>query len=335
MISHLSRNAEGGMLRVQSRVLGSIKQTGKTQELWSTNKGDLWKIANELGISTTHWPISDKLSPLDLLAYFQQRKLKDGLVLYHGFKSFLVANPKKNPAILCLYNSLFPPYGRRNLRYLALTYAKNRVRSLQNVVVASKSQAQEAKEIFSNVIVIPSGVDTRKFVPTTSREQKIGFLGRLRRQKGVDLLLHAANCFPEWEFEFAGPDLDGYGNRTLPKNVKLLGEVRSPEEVISRWSVMVLPSYTEAMPLSILEGMSSGLAIIATDTGDIKEMLADGKEGIIIPVGDLQKLTEALEKVTVNKDLRVELGSRAREKVEQYDWRNIEKMWVDIIDKWG
>ncbi|MDD2430188.1 MAG: glycosyltransferase family 4 protein [Firmicutes bacterium] len=332
MIYHLTRPAQGGMLRVLNRVLEAYVSEGLPQELWTNRKNkDLLEKARKLGIKGRHWPLTDKLSLLDPIAFLNQTRLKDGLVFYHGFKSFIVANPGKNPAILCLYNSLFPPHGTQSLRQMAFNLAKSRVKNLLGVIVASNSQAQDAKLIFQNVRVIPSGVDTSLFAPS-NQSKIIGFLGRLRKEKGVDLLLDAAKHFEDWKFEFAGPDLNGYSKRKVPSNVTLLGEVKNPEKVISKWSIMVLPSYTEAMPLSILEGMSSGLCIIATDTGDIKTMLGDA--GIIVPVGDGKKLVDALKIATSDENLRREYGLKARHKALEYDWSNVIKMWLSLTGDW-
>ena len=143
------------------------------------------------------------------------------------------------------------------------------------------------------------------------------------------MLFSLASYYPSWQFEFAGAILDNYNEKRLPANVKLLGVVPKPSETISRWSIMVLPSFTEAMPLSILEGMSSGLAVVATDTGDIKDLLDD--VGVVFPVGDLKRLKEALDRLTQDKSVRDELGYKARKKALQFDWSKVMKMWVDLL----
>lgn len=319
------------MFKVLSYLLKAIKLEGHKQELWTT-KGQLAEMAKEMEIKSQNWPCNDRLSLWDLVAIWQQSKLQEGLVIYHGFKSFLLASPKDNPVIVCLYNSLFPPYANQYFRHLALTKKKSRIKNLKAVVVASKAQAKEAKGVFPNLEVIPSGVDTQRFIPAKEHQKTIGFLGRLRQEKGVDLILEAAGFYPTWLFELAGPDLEGYQTRILPPNVKLLGSLKNPEDVIKHWSIMVLPSYTEAMPLVILEAMSASLPIIATDTGDIKELLEN--VGLVIPVGDKLKFKEALDRLTGDEKLRRELGDKAREKALAYDWSKINQMWLELINKW-
>ncbi|HOA90988.1 MAG: glycosyltransferase family 4 protein [Bacillota bacterium] len=322
------------MLKVLERVLETYAQDGHSQELWiHPASREVVSCAKGLGVNVRDWPLTDKLSLLDPVAFFSQRRLGDGLVFYHGFKSFLVANPRENPVILSLYNAVFPPWGTKGLRQAALHQAKSRVRNLLKVVVASHSQQREASCVFDNVMVIPSGVDTELFKPG-QKEQIIGFLGRLRKEKGVDLLLHAAELFPDWKFELAGPDLDGYGKRVLPKNVQLLGVVQNPEKVICRWSIMVLPSYTEAMPLSVLEGLSCGLCVIGSDTGDVGHLLEGGQVGLAFPVGDREKFIEALRLATSDHALREEYGRRGREKAQEFDWSRVLDMWRRLLDEW-
>lgn len=316
------------MLRVLINLLTTLAEKNTKQELW-TKEGELKKKAEQLNILIKDWPLADRIAFTDLAAFIQQNQLAEGLVCYHGLKSFLVANPKDNPSLLCLYNSLFPPYGRNALRRLMLGFTKKRIKNLKGVVVASHSQKKEAEGIFSKVSVIPSGVDTNEFIPSKDRQNIIGFLGRVRKEKGVELLFSLASYYPSWQFEFAGAILDNYNEKRLPANVKLLGVVPKPSETISRWSIMVLPSFTEAMPLSILEGMSSGLAVVATDTGDIKDLLDD--VGVVFPVGDLKRLKEALDRLTQDKSVRDELGYKARKKALQFDWSKVMKMWVDLL----
>ena len=312
------------MLKVLYYLLTAIKLAGQEQELW-TGKGQLAKIAKEMEIKSQNWPCNDCLSLWDLVAIRQQRKLKEGLVLYHGFKSFLLASPKDNPVIVCLYANHY-------LRHFVLTKKKNQLKNLKAVVVASKAQAKEVEGIFPNIEVIPSGVDTQRFIPAKERQKTIGFLGRLRQEKGVDLILEMASFYPKWLFELVGPDLEGYQRRILPPNVKLLGSLKNPEDVIKHWSIMVLPSYTEAMPLAILEAMSASLPIIATDTGDIKDLLED--TGLVIPVGNKHKFKEALDKLTGDEKLRQKLGDKAREKALAYDWSRVNQMWLELIKRW-
>lgn len=328
MIYHLTRPAEGGMLRVLTRLISELNKKGSKQEVWSA-EGQWRQELEKLSVPYKYWPLYDKLALSDLLAYWQQRELGEGLICYHGLKSFLVANPGDNPVFACFYNALFPPHGKKSLRYLALKINKQRQKNLQGVVVASESQAKEAKKLFPRVHIIPSGVDTAKFVPSSAREKIIGFLGRLRKEKGIELILAIAQDYADWSFELAGPDLDGYGKRQLPPNVKLLGAVSQPEELLSRWSIMLLPSYTEALPLALLEGMSAGLAIVATDTGDIKKVL--GEAGLLIPVGDGYRLKEALGKLIKETSLRAELGQKAREMAFTYDWSNIMRLWTELL----
>mgnify|MGYP000903908624 FL=1 len=328
MIYHLTRPAEGGMLRVLTRLISELNKKGSKQEVWSA-ECQLGLELETLSVPHKHWPLYDKLALTDLLAYWQQRELGEGLICYHGLKSFLVANPGDNPVFVCFYNALFPLHGKKSLRYLTLKIKKQRQKNLQGVVVASESQAKEAKELFSKVHIIPSGVDTAKFIPSGAREKVIGFLGRLRKEKGIELILAIAKDFTDWTFELAGPDLDGYGTRQLPSNVKLLGAVSQPEKLLSRWSIMLLPSYTEALPLALLEGMSAGLAIVATDTGDIKRVL--GEAGLLIPVGDGYRLKEAIGKLIKENSLRAELGQKAREMALTYDWSNIMRLWTELI----
>ena len=97
---------------------------------------------------------------------------------------------------------------------------------------------------------------------------------------------------------------------------------------------MVLPSYTEAMPLSVLEGLSCGLCVIGSDTGDVGHLLEGGQVGLAFPVGDREKFIGALRLATSDHALREEYGRRGREKAQEFDWSRVLDMWRRLLDEW-
>jgi glycosyltransferase involved in cell wall biosynthesis len=74
--------------------------------------------------------------------------------------------------------------------------------------------------------------------------------------------------------------------------------------------VLCLPSYQEAFPCTILEGMAAGLPVVATEVGGIPDMVRPGEHGFLIPAGDVPALVRALRQLAGDAALRREMGER-------------------------
>ncbi len=86
------------------------------------------------------------------------------------------------------------------------------------------------------------------------------------------------------------------------------------EELFRRSSVMILPSYSEGFPTSILEAMSFSLPIIASRVGVIPEVIRDGKNGYLTKPGDWQRLGDLIVQLSENEQLAREIGETNRKK---------------------
>ncbi len=101
----------------------------------------------------------------------------------------------------------------------------------------------------------------------------------------------------------------------LGDNYQLLGAVcgTKKEDLLSKASMFVLPSYDEGLPMAILEAMAAGLPIIATPVGGIPEVVKDGYNGFLVTPGDIEALTEKLAVLASNPHLCEVMGQRSRE----------------------
>lgn len=89
-------------------------------------------------------------------------------------------------------------------------------------------------------------------------------------------------------------------------------------DVLARSDVFCLPSHWEGFPLSLLEGMAAGCAVVATDVGDIAAMLDGGAAGVVVPVKDAARIEDALRELVADPSRRAELGAAARARVEAH-----------------
>ena len=85
--------------------------------------------------------------------------------------------------------------------------------------------------------------------------------------------------------------------------------------------IFVLCSLWEGMPGSVLEAMSAGLPVVATDVSGTREVVVDGETGLLVPPDDAQRLADALASLIDDVELRVTLGRAGRRKVaEEYSF---------------
>jgi glycosyltransferase involved in cell wall biosynthesis len=155
-------------------------------------------------------------------------------------------------------------------------------------------------------------------------------LGNLNPRKAHILLLRAmaelGRRRPDlrWHVAIAGRD-QGTGaelqqfaaSGDIAARVHLLGHRADTEDVLAAADVFAMSSLHEGMPLAIMEAMFAAKPIVTSMAGGIAEMLTEGREGLLVPVGDSEHLSRALERVVADKGLRGTLGQAARARAER------------------
>ena len=83
------------------------------------------------------------------------------------------------------------------------------------------------------------------------------------------------------------------------------------DRLLQEADVLTLPSLSENLPMSVIEGMSAGLAVVTTPVGATPDIIEDGRTGLLSPPGDAAALAAALRRVVEDKPLRLRLGEAA------------------------
>lgn len=188
-----------------------------------------------------------------------------------------------------------------------------------------------------NIQVVYNGVDGSRF--TDLDESRINTLrhsynpqknrvivatiGRLHYQKGHAYLIEAAKNvlrnYPNTLFVFVGEgperrNIEGLIEKhQLGQHIILIGQRSDIPEILGLSDLFVLPSLFEGFPISILEAMASGVPVIATDVGGVKEQVIQGHTGYVVPAENASALEEALVRLLSNESLRHEMGEKGRE----------------------
>ncbi len=107
----------------------------------------------------------------------------------------------------------------------------------------------------------------------------------------------------------------------LSGRIKLLGYRTDVPDLLRAGDIFVLPSHREGMPRSIIEAMLTGLPVVATNIRGSRELVIDRETGILVPVGGVDELSSALQKLTVDREVRSRMGAagltRARDRYDE------------------
>ena len=189
------------------------------------------------------------------------------------------------------------------------------------------------------IVVVYNAVKIPEAYPKDYTNRKMLFLGILGQRKGtydlIEVLPEILSKYPDSHIYFGG---DGEREQAehlcmekeIADHVTFLGWVRGTEKekFLKECSIYVLPTYHEGMPMSILEAMSYGMAVVSTYVGGIPHIITDGEQGLLCEAGDRATLRENLLKLLENENLREKLGRNAYNMmVRKFDVReNVEKV---------
>jgi glycosyltransferase involved in cell wall biosynthesis len=196
----------------------------------------------------------------------------------------------------------------------------------------------------NKVTMIPNGTPAIAMVPTVpdNGHVAITFLGELGPRKGTPQLIDALGTLAgrkDWSATIAGnKDIKGTKKRIaelgIGDRVTVPGWLDAVQttELLRRTDIFVLPTFREVLPMSILESMSHGLAIITTPVGAIPDAIVHERTGLMVSPGDVQELATAIARLIDDPQLRIRLGAAAR--LEHAARFEIKGCVARLIDLW-
>lgn len=178
--------------------------------------------------------------------------------------------------------------------------------------------------------VIDNGVDASRFSPaTTHNPPRVLYVGLLTPRKGVLDLIAASRQLRvegvDHELWLLGGTPDEGPAAAEPvlaaaEGAACLLGTRRPEDMPDAYAaadVFCLPSWWEAMPLSVLEAMAAELPVVATDVGDVARVVQDGTTGYLVGTQSPAQLADALRPLLTDPVLRTRMGEAGRRRVEK------------------
>lgn len=202
--------------------------------------------------------------------------------------------------------------------------------------IAISNKIEEASKIYfktSNIIRIENGVEIDKFrskVPISSRKRNnILHIGRFVEVKNQKLLIESISMISDLDLNvtFVGDGKTISDNKKLVEklnlgdSVKFLGNRSDISSIMDKNSIFVLCSTMEGAPISIIEAMANGMAIIATNVGGVSDFIDNGKNGIIINSNSKDELAKAIKWLLQDEKKVYELSENAIIKAKTYDMK--------------
>jgi glycosyltransferase involved in cell wall biosynthesis len=217
-------------------------------------------------------------------------------------------------------------------------------------VVLGQSQLKEScvrlgfdesnTRVLYNPVVMPAVAPS----PRTRQPLRIVSLGRLGPNKGSYDLVRAIGMLPNDIRADLRVTLAGDGEvdqvrefvrvNALDDTVDVVGWVGSVERdrLLAESAIFVLPSYSEGLPMAVLEAMAHGVVPVTTAVGAIPEVVTDGVNGVLVRPGDHAQLAAALQSLIVDAQLRNHLAAAAHTRASEFDiarWREaLHDVWL-------
>ncbi|MCT2295926.1 glycosyltransferase [Brachybacterium muris] len=340
---------------------GVVTRLRHAVERFTDQGHEVMVIAPDLGVTEHHGARVVGIRPVTLPFYKHRRftlptPTVDGIIrgfhpdVVHAAQPILLASSgayaahRQRIPLVASYHTHIPRY--LDL-YKAYRWGKRPVwwqikrnHALADVNLAtSESMKQELSEQgIHNLHVVRRGVDTETFHPrfasdamrerlTQGRPEKklLVFVGRLAAEKEIHRLRPMMDRRDDVALAIVG---DGPFRRELEEMFAGTSTVfpgfMEGEELASAFAssdAFVFPSVTETLGLVILEGMASGLPVVAARSGPTLEQVTDGENGLLFDSGDEASLERALERLA-DTELRSRIRTAARAEAEKFSWEN-------------
>ncbi|MEU2874237.1 glycosyltransferase [Streptomyces olivoreticuli] len=220
------------------------------------------------------------------------------------------------------HESFLQACASENLRLILRHYP-----ALEKSVFLSEPDAAEfRRRRLPNATVLPNPLPFDPGPPAPLDTRRIGAVGRLEEVKRLDRLLDAfaaaGTAEPGWELHCFGdgplePELRARAERLgVGDRVRFRGSVRDMAAAYRELSVLALTSEREGRPMALAEASAVGVPCVSFDlSGGVRELIAHGRTGTLVPPGDVTAFAEALRRLMADAPLRSRYGQAARSHV--------------------
>lgn len=354
IVFYTSSLAKGGAQRVIVNLAESLVKKGYPVTIVTTMKGEQEYVISE-GIGRVYSDITEEEITSSRIKNFigRFRKLRNiwvqeeaGIIVAfigkNNFMALLTAFGLKIPVITSVRGEPREEYYNSLLRLLSKTlmgFSKGLILQTPDALKYFPRWMQKKSVILDNPLN-PEFID--EYYEGT-RENEIVTVGRLDSNKNQKLIVDAfcsiAKEFPDTKLILYG---DGEDREYLTKYVQksgyvnqiaLPGAVNNVKERIRKSKIFVLSSNTEGMPNALLEAMALGIPSISTDCpcGGPRMLMEGKRNGILVPVGEVQPMAEAMKQLLTDNVLWEEYSRNAYKLTEELHPNKVNQKWEEYL----
>ncbi|MBI4613714.1 MAG: glycosyltransferase family 4 protein [Planctomycetes bacterium] len=213
------------------------------------------------------------------------------------------------------------------------------------VTCVSEDMVPQARRVLPRLdpVLAPPGVDVEEFGVHVEKENEILAVGRLRWQKGFDVLLRAAAkvlpAHPGYSLVVVGDGPLREELAGLAEDLGLSGRLvwipaLSRSEIARRMArarLLVLSSVSEGTPLVVIEALAAGTPVLATDVGGTRAVVGDC--GVVVRPGDPEALAAGLSRLLADSGRLAALAEDSRKRAKSFDWKERVKPYHELFEE--
>ncbi|GAB4031193.1 glycosyltransferase family 4 protein [Spirosoma jeollabukense] len=237
----------------------------------------------------------------------------------------------------------------KNSDFLSKKMIASLINNSDSIVVLSTRWSNYVKETFNPKYILvvnnPIEMPGNNFTYSADNQVKLLFMGRIGQRKGLFDLLDVLTENHDRYVNRLSLQIGGDGevdklksyiqSNNLNDSVNYIGWANGDlkHRALSDCDVLILPSYNEGLPIAILEAMSYGKAIIATNVGGIPEVVKEGSNGFLIEPGDKLALKRNIDSILDDRSRLSKMGEKSLGLIRNYDINEVVKSLTTLYER--
>ena len=279
-----------------------------------------------------------------------EREGFDVVIGVQGYCSCLLALVAKKTKSYCIgwqHNS-FDAYFRLKNRYFwhqDLIF-KDNLRNLDRYVLLTECDTKKTNEYFnlSNCVCIHNPKSFSSSVKSELKKCSFVFVGRFDiMHKGLDMLLKSYKLYlangGQWKLRLVGDGKDSeilkviISELDLMEKVEMVPYTSNVKQVFEDNSILLLSSRWEGQPMAALESLEMGVPIIAYDISAMREIITNGREGLLVPRNDVIEFARQMKVLSDDEKMRNRMSKNCILRANDFSLKNILVDWKNLFDE--
>lgn len=200
---------------------------------------------------------------------------------------------------------------------------------------------------FENTRIIPNSIELKNY-PFKKRENfqpKLLWVRRFQKRynpiMALEVLRELKKTFPDASMCMVGPDKDGsmksckaYAKK-YNLNVEFPGKLKKKTwaRLARNYDFFINTTSIDNTPISVIEAMSLGLAVVSTKVGGMPKLIEHQHDGILVKEKDAEGMATEITRLIEKPEVALEICCRARQKVEKFDWEQVREKWNALLQE--